>query len=191
MDMNKKHLEKDPGEMQNIKMKDMIINRDNMKIVRIVWLPICLFTVSMFFSSCQSPDQKVTTANENLAEAKTNLAKAQQDSSNAYNDSVADYEASKTKWEAEISANEKDLAEYKAEIASENDQQRINHEKRMNDMEIANNNLKITIADYKEDGKESWQKFKIQLNKDAKDFKEDMADLGRSINHLTSKKDTN
>jgi hypothetical protein len=172
-------------------MKAMDINKRKMKTNKIAYSVTALFTVALFLSSCQTPEQKLAAANENMAEAKTILVQAQEDSTNAYNDSVADYQASEKQWQAEIDSNEKDLVAYRAEVASENNEDRINHEKRVNDLEKTNNGLKASIRDFKEDGKESWRKFKTGVNKDVKDFGKDMAAFGESIKHLGDKKNSN
>src|SRR5581483_2467383 len=94
---------------------DTITKTNKMKKIKTISLGTALVAAVIFISSCESPDQRVAAANNNLAVAKANLANAKLDSSIAYNDSVADYEASKKEWEAQITANEKSLAEYKAE----------------------------------------------------------------------------
>lgn len=123
--------------------------------------------------ACSSPSQKVDNAKDDLKQAKLDLYKAQQDS-------AADYELFIRESELRISNNEKAILDFKAKMQAENRRLKADEQKRFDELEQKNSNMRAKIAEYKESGKDKWSAFKLE-------FSHDMDELGTAIKGLTVK----
>ncbi|MBN2681449.1 MAG: hypothetical protein JXR58_03000 [Bacteroidales bacterium] len=129
------------------------------------------FVFAAVFISCNSSSEKVTKAEENVEKAKEDLITAKAE----YQQEIEDYKiiaANKT------AANEQNFTEFNARIEKEKDVVKADYKKKMAELEQKNTDMKKRMADYKEDGKENWEIFKINFNRD-------MDQLGKSIRDLT------
>jgi outer membrane protein TolC len=120
--------------------------------------------------SCSSPAEKVKTAEEAVTKADSNLVKAQE----AYRADVVEY---KELTDERINANYQSIAEFKARVSSQKKEAKAEYEKKIADLENKNSDMKRNIDNYKEDGKENWELFKIRFNKD-------MEELGKSFESM-------
>lgn len=82
---------------------------------------------------------------------------------------------------AKIAANNKSLADFKKKRINEKKKAaRKDYEAKISKLETKNADLKLKMENYKEDGKEGWEKFKIE-------FSRDMEELGKAFSDLTKK----
>lgn len=124
-------------------------------------------------TSCSTPAEKVENAQENVVEANEKLDDANED----YLTDVAAY---RMETADKIAANEKSLAEFKLRIASEKQEAREDYNKKLAELEQKNADMKKKLDDYKADGKENWEKFKVEYN-------HDMDGLGNAFRDVTVK----
>ena len=124
-------------------------------------------------ASCDSPAKKVEKANENLIQTEQNLSQAQRDS-------AADFENFSREVNLAIDENERVVAYYKEQIKKDNRKIEESEQQLIDKIEQKNINLRIKIKDYKENGKDAWNAFKVE-------FKHDMDELGQAIKGLTVK----
>lgn len=136
---------------------------------------------SMIFIGCETSAQKVTNAEQEVADAQAKLKQA-------HLDSTAEYEKSKIEWARQTAENDQLLANYRAKIATEKKEAREKHEAQLAELEKRNNDLKLKINEYKEDGKSSWSDFKAGFMSVVDEFNQDMTAFGKSIENLTDKK---
>ena len=79
-----------------------------------------------------------------------------------------------------IAANERAIAEYNAKLAKEKKTMSAEIKEEIAALEVKNNNLKMKIGEYTDNGKENWEAFKTEFGKD-------MDDLGTSISNIGKK----
>jgi hypothetical protein len=132
---------------------------------------------TVIFSGCQSSAKKVENAQDQLKEAQDNVVIANQDLNKAVNDSIALF---KKDAEAKIKANEQSIAEFKIRIANEKQATKAKYEKKVAEIEQQNSDLKKKLDDYKADGLDKWQAFKLEFGKD-------MNELGTALKDFTVK----
>jgi hypothetical protein len=120
--------------------------------------------------SCDSPTKKVEKAQENLSNAEMELDQAQKDS-------IQDFENFKLESEIRISDNERVIAAYRQRMLIEKNKFKVVDQKRIDEIEQRNINMRKKIAEYKAEGKDKWISFKQEFN-------HDMDDLGSAIKNL-------
>lgn len=125
------------------------------------------------FTSCTSPAKKVENAEEKVAKANEELDKANQEY-------LTDVEKYRLETNEKIAANEKSLIEFKIRIANEKKEARADYYKRIAELEQKNTDMKKTMDDYKADGKDNWENFKLEFNRDMDEF-------GQAVNNLVTK----
>jgi len=136
-------------------------------------LGCAIFLTGAVFTSCSSPAEKVENKEENVVEANESLEKA-----NAEN--VADMEAFRKENNERILANDKSIAEFKAKVANEKREARIEYTEKINELERKNSDYKKRLEEYNETGSEKWVAFKSEFN-------HDMDGLGMALKDLTIK----
>ncbi|MBB6004375.1 peptidase M23 [Arcicella rosea] len=135
-------------------------------------LLITAFTLTTaFFTSCNSPEKKVENAQTEVVEANKDLIDANQ----AYLDDVESYKVTTAE---RIAANDKSIAEFKVRIDKEKKEAKADYLEKLTKLEQKNTDLKKKMDDYKDDGKENWDKFKAEFN-------HDMDELGEAFKDLT------
>jgi hypothetical protein len=137
------------------------------KISRIVSLA---FTACVILTGCDTPAEKVEKASVNVIEANQKLDKAEADY-------AADVETFRRESEAKIIANEKSMAELQAKIANQNAETKTEYDDKIIALQQKNINLKKRMDDYRADGEERWEIFKIDFNKDVNEIKESLNTL--------------
>ena len=128
---------------------------------------------NIVLSSCSSSAEKVEQAQEKVAAANQSLDKAN-----------ADYVAAVEKYRREtaaiIATNNESIAAFNARIESEKMEARADYQKKIATLEQKNTDLKKRLDDYKAEGKNSWEQFKIE-------FSRDLDELGNAFRDLTVK----
>lgn len=132
-----------------------------------------VFGLFLFITSCGNSAQKVEKAEENVVEAEENLQEAQ-------DEYKADIEQFRLMTNEKIAANERAIAEYNAKLAKEKKTMSAEIKEEIAALEVKNNNLKMKIGEYTDNGKENWEAFKTEFGKD-------MDDLGTSISNIGKK----
>ncbi|MDP1725241.1 MAG: hypothetical protein Q8M15_00555 [Bacteroidota bacterium] len=131
------------------------------------------FMLATILSGCNSPSKKVENAQENLEEARQELSQAQRDS-------VADFELFKKESEERINNNDKLIAAFKERMATDKKQIKEEDQKIIDNLEQKNINMRKKIEEYKENGKDKWEAFKVEFN-------HDMDELADALKGLTVK----
>lgn len=133
-------------------------------------LAMALFATGTLISGCQSSAKNVEDAESNLQDAKANVADARQDLKEARKDSISAYQQFRKDAEVKIDANEQKIAELKVKIANENAENRARYEKRVAVLEQRNREMRRNLDEFREDGKENWQAFKVRFDHDMDAF---------------------
>jgi len=143
----------------------------------ILTLAVTLFIAGTVLTGCQSPNKKVENAQANVQDAKGNVVEANQELDKAINDSVQQFRKDA---EAKIIAHNKSIADFKARIANQKMEIKAKYEKQIADLEQKNSDMKKELDNFKAEGKEKWEAFKIK-------FKHDLDELGKSMKAFSVK----
>lgn len=140
---------------------------------RIIRISIIAFIASTLFTSCISKKKK-------LDNAETKVAMAQKDLDRANEEYRADMASYRIETSEKIAANEKSILEFNAKIADKNEETEMRYEQQIAELKLKNREMKKKMEDYKDDGRQGWEKFKIE-------FGHDMDELGRAFKVITVK----
>jgi hypothetical protein len=136
-------------------------------------LAIPMLMAGAMFTGCQSSKTKVENAQDKVAVANQELNQAVKDSIQQFRTESAE----------RISNNEKNIAEFRARIASQKKVNKAKYEKKLAELEKRNSDMKMRLADYKDEEQVKWEKFKVQYNQDmdalGKAFKDLMTDKAK------------
>ena len=135
----------------------------------------CIIVLGM--TSCNNSPQKNA---EKLENAQENLDDATQNLQQAVLDSTNEYSRYKSEAQAKLTANELKIAELKATLKTDKAEMRVKYDKQLLAIEKKNQDLKTSIANYQENDKNKWEKFKEAFNRD-------LDSLGTSITRITLK----
>jgi len=124
-------------------------------------------------TSCNTPSEKVENAQEDVKDAKMDLKEANEDY-------LVDVENYRKETAEKIAANNQSIAEFKARKEADKKEAREEYNEKVAKLEQKNTDLQKKMDDYKMDGKDNWEKFKIEFN-------HDMEELGQSFKDLTVK----
>jgi len=135
----------------------------------ILTVSAAFFLASMILTSCAGSAEKVIDAENNVIEAKHDL--------NAANEEyLADIENYRKEAAAKIEANEESIKEFKLRINDQKKEAKIKYNEKITQLEQKNTDIKKKMKDYKAEGKEQWETFKADFNRDmdilAKAFKD-------------------
>src|SRR5690606_792064 len=119
----------------------------------------------------ENAEDKVLDAKEAVIDAKIDLTLARQDS-------ISEFQQFKTDFQNKIAVNEKTIAGLKLSIEGANQENKVLFEKKLVELEEKNNDLKIKLAEYKEEDTDQWEAFKLE-------FKHDMDELGKAFSDFT------
>jgi chromosome segregation ATPase len=125
------------------------------------------FMIGAFLTGCTSSEQKVKDAEEDVAEANEALNEANQE----YMDDMANFREETNR---KSISNDQMIAELKTRMAKEKASVKADYQTKINDLEARNNELKQRLADYNEEGKDNWDRFKTE-------FARDMDALGQAL----------
>jgi len=124
-------------------------------------------------TSCNTSADRVENAQENVIQANKDLDQANQEY-------LADIENYRVETASRIAANEQAIADFNAGLEHERKAVRAEHKKKIAELEQKNREMKMKMDNYKEEGKENWEKFKTE-------FSHDMDELGKAFKNLTVK----
>lgn len=131
-----------------------------------------IFLVALISATgCQS------NSTEQLKEAKQEVVNADENLAEAEADYLVDMENYKVVTAEKISANEKSIAEFKARVAQSKKDAKKDYEKKIGELEQKNTDMKRKLDEYKLEGKEMWDSFKIEFNHDMDELSEALKDL--------------
>ena len=139
----------------------------------ILALAVFTFITSTVILSCNSPAEKVENAETEVIDANKDLEKAN-------DDYLAEVESYKKETADKISANEQSIKEFNERIATEKKDAKVAYQQKIAELEMKNSDMKKKMDEYKQDGKENWEKFKTEFNRD-------MDELGKAFKDLTVK----
>ena len=139
---------------------------------KILTLAASVFVVTVILTSCNTPEQKVQNAENNVTQASNNLDTANQEY-------VTEFQNYKQKTEDQITLNDKRISELKTKTKKLKGDAKDDYDKKIAELEQENNDLNKKLSDYKPEGKEKWEIFKADFNKS-------MDQLDQSINNLFS-----
>jgi len=124
-------------------------------------------------TSCNTSADRVENAQENVIQANKDLDQANQEY-------LADIENYRVETASRIAANEQAIADFNAGLEHERKAVRAEHKRKIAELEQKNREMKMKMDNYKEEGKENWEKFKTE-------FSHDMDELGKAFKNLTVK----
>ncbi len=142
---------------------------------------ITLFLFGVLFTSCQTPAEKVDSAQNKVQDAKTELKQEQNDSSIAAKkaENAAAWAMFKNEQNAMIAANDKNIAELKAQKKAAGKSMDAMYVKEIAALEQKNTDLNNRIIAYDKD-QSNWDVFRAE-------FSRDMNELGKSLSDFTTK----
>jgi hypothetical protein len=136
-------------------------------------LAACTLITGAILSGCSTSSQKVEDAQENVVAA--NLALDQ-----ANKEYLADMANYRQETSSRIAANEESIKEFNGRIKEEKKAARADFKKKIAALEQQNNDMKIRMDNYREEGKDKWVIFKAE-------FSHDMDEMGQAFKDLTVK----
>ena len=138
-------------------------------------LALTMPVAAVMIIGCQSSENKVDRARDNVQDAEEQVVVANQELNQALNDSIQLFK--KESGEI-IFSYEKSIAEIKAKLENEKGENIIALEKKLAVLEQKSVNLKMKLEEYKEEGRDNWDSFKSEFN-------HDMEELGEAFKDLT------
>lgn len=140
--------------------------------------PIKLIAAGLFFlgasvTSCDSTKENVEEAQENVDEAERELEIAN-------NEYLEDMENYKKETSVKIEANNKSIIDFNKRIANEKTEAKEEYQKKIAELDQKNSDLKMRMENYQASGKENWEVFKSEFNRD-------MDALGTAFTNVFSK----
>jgi chromosome segregation ATPase len=142
------------------------------KTILIFALYVMLAVIIM--TGCETPAEKVENSKNNLDNAQKTLDKA----NSAYQAEVQNYRKEMSK---RIAANDKILADFKERVEHDKKNAKAEYNKKIDELEQKNTDLKKEIDQYTEAGITKWEEFKLGFN-------HDIDALGKALDDLTGHK---
>lgn len=124
---------------------------------------------ALIFSSCND-SQRVENSQEKVTEAQQDLARAE----NEYRD---DMDAYRRDINARIDANERTIDELKEQKRYKEGSDKDAYRMRIEELKQKNRDLRRRMNDYQASGKDDWERFKAEFNRD-------MDELGQAFKNL-------
>lgn len=128
-------------------------------------LAITLFSIfiGLGVTSCDSPSEDVKDAKEEVKDANKDLEEAKEALR-------IDMEVYKQEVLLKIMENDSKIAEHQEMIVTEKGADKLKHQEQIIDLEARNAKLKIKLESYNGEGRDNWEMFKTELNKEINDF---------------------
>ncbi len=139
----------------------------------ILVLATAILVSGSIFTSCNTPAEKVENAQDKVIEANEDLTKANEEY-------LEDIEKYRRETAAKIDANNQSIAEFKARKENEKKEARAEYKEKIAELEQKNTDMKKKLDDYQAEGKDNWDKFKVEFNRD-------MDELGQSFKDFSVK----
>ncbi len=128
---------------------------------------------TLSFTACNTPAKKVENAREDVVEAKKDLKEANQ----AYLADIRDYRSETT---LKFRDNRERIAAFNARTETEKKEAYADYKRRVAELEQQNTDMMNRLDNYRENGKDDWDSFKTEFNRD-------MDRLGKALGDLTVK----
>jgi hypothetical protein len=132
---------------------------------------LIIITAATILTSCNSPAEKVVLAEQKVSEANQEL-----DEANA--EYLEEVELYRRETAARIAYNNESIAAFNKRIESEKAEVRDEYRKAIKALEEKNTDMQRRLDSYKADGKDKWEIFKAEFNRD-------MDNLGKAFSDLT------
>jgi DNA repair exonuclease SbcCD ATPase subunit len=147
------------------------------KSILILTIP-ALVSASLLFTGCSTSADKVENAKQDVTDAKADLRDAKADLKDANREYLADVESYRRETAEKIEDNNQSIIAFKARIKNEKAEASENYKKKLAELERKNADMKKRMEDYQADGKDNWETFKMEFNRD-------MESLGLAFKNLT------
>ncbi len=128
------------------------------------------FISGTLITSCSSPAEKVENAELEVNQANENL----DDANKAYEEDVEKY---RKETAIRIAENEKSIAEFNLRIENEKKEVKADYKKKIAELEQKNTDMKKRMDEYKLEGKDKWEQFKSEFNRDMESLAEAFKNL--------------
>lgn len=148
---------------------NLMHEKTKQRFMRVLTLALAIGLAAVTLS-CESSAEKVENAEKDVVEAEKELTKAKADYQ-------ADVKSYKLATKDRIEKNNRQIDEYKKQIDSKKKEVKAEYWKQIAVIEEKNADMEKRMDEYKADSRSNWQTFK-------KEFKEDMDELGSSINNF-------
>jgi outer membrane murein-binding lipoprotein Lpp len=140
-----------------------------------------IFTISAFmlaavFMGCNSPEEKVEKAKENVEEANAKLDKAQKE----LEQHQAEVEKYRQAIVEQVAANRQRIVELRGAVDKAQKGTKEVLTTQINELEERNDAMEKRLIEFNEVGKEQWENFKVEFNRD-------MDDLGQALRDFSVK----
>ena len=130
------------------------------------------FILLVFSVSCNTQEEKVDKAADDVQDKKEELQKARED----YEREVSEYRQSV---QADIDYNKELIAKMKEERVVAKEEEIKARNERIEALQERNNELEGRMAAFKSDSRENWQEFKREFNNDMKELGDAFRDIGK------------
>jgi TRAP-type mannitol/chloroaromatic compound transport system substrate-binding protein len=137
---------------------------------KIYVLALTMFIAGILFTACNSSDKKSANKQDTLTVEQKTIKQSMRDS-------VVQLEK---RTEEIVNANEKNISDLKDKLANQNMEVKTKYEKKLEELDQKNSDLKIKLEEYKEDGTDKFEKFKTE-------YLNEIDEIGKSIKDLTAK----
>ncbi|MCW3072500.1 MAG: hypothetical protein JWO44_2390 [Bacteroidetes bacterium] len=119
-------------------------------------------------SSCQTKEQKLENAQENVADANADLDQARREF--------------REESENNLRENDMTIETYRANLKNEKEEMRAQYERKADSLEQRNKELRARLDSYKDDDKdnEKWESFKREFKHDMDEMKTSLKDVGKN-----------
>lgn len=140
------------------------------KTIAIISATVVLFAGTSLIG-CNSPEDKVENAAENVVDAHEDLEKANQD----YVNEVANY---KREISQRTEENNVRIAEMRAKASERKAETRADYNARIDELDRKNGEMKRKLDGYNGDNRDNWESFKSEFNHDMDELGKSFSDLG-------------
>ena len=136
----------------------------------ILVMALSVFITGAIVTSCNSPEEKVLAAQDQVNDANNALDQANKEY-------MADIEKTRKEAAEIITANEKSIAEFNARIENQKATLKAEYKEKINELNEQNTDLKRKLDEYKAQGKEDWEEFKADFYRDVEELKKAIANF--------------
>jgi hypothetical protein len=136
-------------------------------------IKITIFLVITFLAIGCKPNSP-----DNLKDDQSEILKAEAELKTANEEFRIDLENYRIEIENKISANERAIEDFKISAAYNEKEDKSGYNKRIDEIEMKNMEMKRKLAEFKQDGSDKWKSFKTE-------FSRDMDELGKALKDLT------
>lgn len=141
----------------------------------IIGCTVAVFISVVTYSGCEkTPEKRIEHAEQDLHDAKKEIREAIKDVQTAYKD---EWHTFQFDMEAKIRDNEYRTNELKRQMVKADAKPKATFDKEIEVVEQRNENLKRTLAEYKDEGKEKWEDFKKDVVREVGGIQKSLSDL--------------